>query len=122
MTCPYLTAASTQHNRTCRHISATGGGPGMRRSAHIQLTGPIIGSSFSQVRESLPGERMKLQEKLERMTMTAFERRLLKQWLAANETLTEGEPEPADEESDSAEVLRKGSDPIRNTIRNTGDG
>jgi hypothetical protein len=46
----------------------------------------MLRSSFTDVHESLPGEPMKLQDKLERMTMTAFERRLLKQWLAANET------------------------------------
>jgi len=39
---------------------------------------------------------MKLHEKLERMTMTAFERRLLKQWLAANEA-TDEESSPQEE-------------------------
>lgn len=43
---------------------------------------------------------MKLQEKLERLTMTAFERRLLKQWLAANESNTQ---EADDASTDEAE-------------------
>ena len=47
---------------------------------------------------------MKLQEKLERMTMTAFERRLLKQWLAANE-------EPVEEQVPEEACSTLGSDP-----------
>ena len=47
---------------------------------------------------------MKLQEKLERLTMTAFERRLLKQWLAANESNTQEEEASSDDAStDEAE-------------------